>query len=129
MYTPDEANQSIAPAATPLTFPITEPNMIKKIALGVSFVFATMPHVAATELPKDVEKFIVKRESCDHFRGEVSSPGDKQRVRQLQLAVQKWCTGTDRYLAQLKKKYANDESITHRLAEFEANIEPARRPH
>jgi hypothetical protein len=88
-----------------------------------------MPLVAATELPKDVEKFIVKRESCDHFRGEVSSPGDKHRVRQLHQAVQKWCTGTDRYLAQLKKKYTNDASVTHRLDEFEENIEPSRKPH
>lgn len=103
-----------------------EPNMTKRIALYFGLLFASLPLVAGTGLPMDVERFIAKRESCDHFRGEVPPPGDKRRMREVSREVRKWCSGTDRTLVQLKKKYAKNAAITMRLDEFEPNIEPKR---
>lgn len=102
--------------------------MMKLTACGIGLLILALPLLAGTGLPKDLERFIAKRESCDHFRGEIPSPGDKQRMKELGQAVRKWCKGTDRSLAQLKKKYAADPGITDQLSEFEPNIETARTP-
>ena len=37
---------------------------------------------AASELPKDVQSFIDKREGCDHFRGEPWDPGDESVIKE-----------------------------------------------
>ncbi|WP_426173914.1 hypothetical protein [Massilia sp. TWR1-2-2] len=101
--------------------------MIGKMALSLCFMCLVEPVVARTELPNDVARFIAKRESCDHFRGEIPSPGDKIKMKELNRMIQKWCSGTDRTLAQLKRKYAEDEAVLNQLGEFEPNIEVARK--
>ncbi|MGQ5524847.1 hypothetical protein ACUHMQ_16510 [Chitinimonas sp. PSY-7] len=73
--------------------------------------------------PKDVQRFIDKREGCDHFRGEVGENNDKQRQREIQANIKKLCTGTDRQLNTLLKKYQGKPEIIERLNEFEKDIE------
>lgn len=79
----------------------------------------------ATEakLPPDVAKYVEQREGCDHFRGEIPDPPDKQRTRKIEREIRKLCTGTDKKLAQLKRKYARNQSVMKRLSEFEKKIE------
>jgi hypothetical protein len=101
--------------------------MIKKIAIGIGSLILALPLFAGTGLPKDVERFIAKRESCDHFRGEIPPPGDKQRMKELNQEIRKWCKGTDRSLAQLKIKYAENTGVTSQLGEFETHVEAARK--
>jgi hypothetical protein len=84
--------------------------------------------VAAESLPKDVEQFIAKRENCDHFRGEIPDPAEKQRMREVERAIQKWCKGTDKRLARLKKKYAGNAEVVNRLDNFEPDIEAGSKP-
>lgn len=76
-----------------------------------------------TKLPSDVAKYIDQREGCDHFRGEFPDPPDEQRMREIELEIRKLCTGTDKKLAQLKRKYAKNQMVMKRLNEFEEKIE------
>jgi hypothetical protein len=81
-------------------------------------------HVSGAErLPADVRAFIDDREGCDHMRGEIPEPGDKQRMKELGREIDKLCKGTDRRLANLKRKYASDRDVTRRLNGFESSIE------
>lgn len=76
-----------------------------------------------TKLPSDVAKYIDQREGCDHFRGEFPDPPDEQRMREIEHEIRKLCTGTDKKLAQLKRKYAKNQAVMKRLNEFEDKIE------
>ena len=44
-------------------------------------------------------------------------------MREIEREIRKLCTGTDKKLSQLKRKYAKDHAIMTRLGEFEENIE------
>lgn len=80
--------------------------------------------IAAEEsLPTDVAKYVEQREGCDHFRGEVPDPPDAQRMREIEREIRKLCTGTDKKLNKLKRKYVKDQAVLKRLNEFEQNIE------
>lgn len=90
-----------------------------------------MANSAAEKLPTDVAKYVEQREGCDHFRGEVPDPPDAQRMREIEREIRELCTGTDKELVKLKRKYAKDQAIMTRLNEFEENIEhvvPTSRP-
>ena len=78
---------------------------------------------AEAKFPSDVFKYVEQREGCDHFRGEIPDPPDKQRMREIKREIRKLCTGTDKKLARLKRKYARNPSIMKRLNEFEEKIE------
>lgn len=83
--------------------------------------------VAAERLPDDVRRFIERREGCDHFRGELPDSPDQQRMKEVNRELQRLCAGSDRKLAQLKKKYVGNPSVLIRLNEFDLNIEAASR--
>ncbi|MGI4846343.1 MAG: hypothetical protein ACRYF7_23875 [Janthinobacterium lividum] len=94
-----------------------------KAALA-TFCFGLGSAIAAdAKLPSDVAKYVEQREGCDHFRGEIPDPPDKQRMREIEREIRKLCTGTDKKLVQLKRKYARNQSIMKRLNEFEEKIE------
>ncbi|GAB3437908.1 hypothetical protein NX773_19530 [Massilia solisilvae] len=98
--------------------------MIRKIFFACSLMLAL--DLRATEaFPRDVQKFIDDREGCDHMRGEEPEPGDRQRARELKREMDRLCKGTDRKLAQLKKKYAASAIVMKRLGEFDPQIEAA----
>jgi hypothetical protein len=96
-------------------------NLIAGI-LAVSFA-ATTP-ASAAQLPNDVRKFLERRETCDHFRGEFDSHLTEREVRQLNTQLKRWCTGTDKALKHLKKKYAANPSVLTKLADLDEDIEP-----
>ena len=64
-----------------------------------------------------------QREGCDHFRGEVPDPPDEQRMKEIEREIRKLCTGTDKKLQQLKRKYAKNQAVLKRLNEFDEKIE------
>lgn len=93
--------------------------------LGGLLVLLATSLVAAQELPpSDIQKFVERREGCDHMRGELPDPGEKRRMREVNREIRKLCTGTDKELMRLKKKYATNSAIMQRLDEFEPDIEP-----
>jgi hypothetical protein len=77
---------------------------------------------APPAFPKDVQAFLDRRESCDHWRGEDGY--DEERQKDINWAVCQSCTGTDVELARLKSKYRRDALVAKALADFEPRIEP-----
>lgn len=78
------------------------------------------PRSAAIAL--DAREFIIKRQGCDHFRGE---PGyDAERQKFINEQTTRLCTGTDAELGRLRIKYANQPATIKALEEFESCIEP-----
>ena len=76
----------------------------------------------AADIPGDVRLFIVRRQGCDHFRGEPR--GDyAERDKFLDAQITKTCTGTDKDLAALKAKYGDNDAVTALLSEFDEDIE------
>jgi predicted oxidoreductase len=69
----------------------------------------------AEPLPRDVQKFVDRRVDCDHVR----------RIKELPRELGKLCTGTDKELAQLKRKYAANSTIMQILNQFDTGIETA----
>lgn len=72
-------------------------------------------------LPADVVSFRVKRDECDHFRGE--EPSDDARAAFLAKATERTCTGSDAALASLRKRYANKPAVIAALASYDDEIE------
>ena len=76
----------------------------------------------AKELPADVIAFKARRDDCDHFRGE--DPGDDEtRASELTSKLEQSCKGTDAQLASLRRRYADDASVTAALAGYEDSVE------
>jgi len=44
-------------------------------------------------------------------------------MKEIERQIRKLCTGTDKRLAKLKRKYAKDPAVMKRLNAFEDNIE------
>ena len=96
---------------------------MRKMLLCVSLLMRAVSSSADESFPRDVQRFIDRREGCDHMRGEVPGPGEKQRVQEVDREIQKLCHGTDRELVRLKKQYAKNPSVMGRLDGFESAIE------
>ncbi|NHZ33794.1 hypothetical protein [Massilia rubra] len=91
------------------------------------FVFllavSTVCHAHETaRLPKDVVKFMERRDACDHFRGEVTNVDDRKRLEQIIRKANSLCRGSDRQLAKLRRKYAENEAVISGLKEYEDTI-------
>ncbi len=97
--------------------------MLKIFILILSLPFAAPPLYAKEVLPNDVRKFVQTRDSCDHFRGEMPDPDEKERMREVIKELDRFCTGTDAKLASLKRKYRANTGITRRLSTYEPGIE------
>lgn len=68
-------------------------------------------------LPPAVQRFVERRQGCDHWRGEYSE--DPPRRRQIERGVSVACTGTDRELKRLRRVYRRDASVLAALKDFE----------
>lgn len=85
------------------------------------------PSFAAKKFPADVQAFTNDRDGCDHFRGEPWDLGDdpdiKERREFIFKNIRELCTGTDKKLASLRKKYRNDPAVIKHLRQYEDRIE------
>jgi len=87
---------------------------------------ATSAQAAGTQLPSEVEAFIRDRDLCDHFRGEPYEGDSPEQTRRREFVFESleiYCPGTDRRLAALKKRYANNGEVMIHLNEYEERIE------
>jgi len=109
--------------------PIREPSMRKRLIAAVLFLLGSLLAHAEPGLPKDVRSFITRRDSCEHFRGEIPDPSEKRRMKEVVRQINAFCKGTDKALALMKKKYSSDSNVMSRLNEYEDEIEahPERR--
>jgi hypothetical protein len=76
---------------------------------------------AAAAMPADVTRFIDRRAACDHLRGE--EPYDPERAEFLDKAINENCSGTDKELRLLRKRYAKNPVIKAKLAKYEDDVE------
>ena len=85
---------------------------------SISFASAA---IGQARLPEDVARFIERRDECDHFRGEAAY--DAKRREFLEQQTRELCVGTDKQLADLKKKYGGNKAVMTKLDDYEAQIE------
>ena len=81
------------------------------------------------DLPQEVKSFMADREACDHFRGEPiegDSPDQKDRRVFVLESLEIYCAGTDRRLAALKARYADNPAVISILSGYEPAIEGPR---
>jgi hypothetical protein len=93
------------------------------LVLGATLACGEAVAQAAKPLPPDVARFAERRDGCDHFRGE--EPYDEERRAFLEQRLRELCTGTDRALARLKRKYRDDPAVMAVLERYEQKIESA----
>jgi hypothetical protein len=84
-------------------------------------LFLAAPAAAEARLPPDVVAYVVRRDRCDHWRGEVSD--DPGRAAEIRRAVTHECRGADAALARLLRRYAHDRAVKRRLESYDARIE------
>jgi len=102
--------------------PINGAYIVKALLICLALMMPVFPALAQDYLPRDVQRFVDRREGCDHMRGELD------RMHELSREMRKSCGGTDKELAQLKLKYAANSTIMQLLNQFEARIEAAEAP-
>lgn len=98
---------------------------MKRSLSAFLFLIAFAQASAAAEsaqFPCDVMSFIERRDLCDHFRGE--EPYDAERATFLESNIAELCTGTDKQLEELKRKYAGHADVLAKLSEYELQVEP-----
>ena len=78
---------------------------------------------ACATTPSDVDRFVERRDTCDHLRGEERDPADRDGARELALQIQKYCSGTDVELARLRGRFYRDGPVIERLSRYETRIE------
>lgn len=106
---------------------------MKSVATFATLLAICIPlaaHTAET-LPTDVRHFIEKRDICDHLRGEWPDPPDPARINEINAGIAKYCKGTDKRLAALRKRYARNKVVVQSLSEYESHLEgkaPTKRP-
>lgn len=79
-----------------------------------------------TTLPPEVQSYIADRELCEHFREEPADGGTSEQNKRREFvreSIEIYCSGTDRRLAALKKRYAENSVIRSRLGKYEPAIE------
>jgi hypothetical protein len=82
---------------------------------------------AHTSIPGDVQRFVERRDACDHFRGEFPDPPDPARVKEVLAMISQYCTGTDAQLAELRAHYQTNAAISKKLSEYETVVEKNRK--
>jgi hypothetical protein len=78
-----------------------------------------------TPFPDDVNKFIARRDLCDHFRGEIPDPttASSDELKDMVNKTNLYCKGTDKQLMSLKDKYSSNQAVAKKLSTYESSIE------
>jgi hypothetical protein len=92
-------------------------------ALLSAFAFAK---AGQEQLPPEVKAFIAERKTCDHFRGEPYEGNSTEQIERRTFIIDSldiYCSGTDRRLAALKRRYKDNRPVMQKLNKFEDKIE------
>lgn len=73
------------------------------------------------EIVAEARPFIIRRQGCDHFRGE--PPYSPERRTFLDKRIGELCTGADAELQRLRQRYRDHPKTIEALADFEDCIE------
>ncbi|WDJ04556.1 hypothetical protein [Xanthomonas campestris] len=101
-----------APAAVACTDPVVEEEWLQHPA-------------GLCGMPDDVRKLVDDYDTCEHFAGE--EPYDDARRREIEAAVEQYCTPAPARLAALMQRYRNDAGISEWLRNYakQADLQPA----
>jgi len=97
----------------------------------VTLILFGITSVAVAEskgLPQEVTSYIAERNICDHFRGEPIEGNSTEQIERRGFVVDSldiYCSGTDKRLAALKRRYKNNRAAMDKLSQFEEGIEGA----
>jgi len=92
----------------------------------ILLVAALVARAEGSPYPEEVKAFIAEREICDHFRGEPfegSSPEQIERRTFIVDSLDIYCSGTDKRLAALKRRYKSNRAVMKQLDQYEERIE------
>jgi hypothetical protein len=64
-------------------------------SVAVAFLSPSGPILAKEALPPDVAGFIDRQEGCDHMRGEIPDPDQKERLNEVIAEINQLCAGRD----------------------------------
>jgi hypothetical protein len=95
---------------------------VKRCLIGLALLLAAVSAPCQDYLPRDVQRYVDRREGCDQLRSE------RDRMNEVSRELRKLCGGMDKELLQLKKKYAANSTIMQILNQFEAPVEVADAP-
>lgn len=98
---------------------------MKTLLMLLAFSTAAVASERLT-LPPEVNSYIADRELCEHFREEPAdggTPEQDSRREFVRESIEIYCAGTDRRLAALKKRYADNSAVQSRLGKYETAIE------
>jgi hypothetical protein len=91
------------------------------ISSAIGLTIASNAKALTDDLPSDVKAFDTKRVNCLHFLGE--EPYNAERKAELIKNVKNYCTGTDKKLARLKKKYSKNAAVLAKLNTYDVDIQ------
>jgi hypothetical protein len=94
---------------------------MKRAVVAIASLSFASAAIGQAPLPQDVARFVERRDACDHFRGEEAY--DAKRRQFLEQQTLKLCVGSDKQLAELKKKYAGNKAVMTKLGDYEPEIE------
>jgi hypothetical protein len=98
-----------------------------RLAFGPVLLLMATAASASQPLPQDVERFVKRREVCEHFRDEPwpegRTPEDAERRSFIVRQLEEHCSGSDRQFASLRRKYRDDKTVIQRLERYEDMIE------
>lgn len=94
---------------------------LDRVAVGLVLTLLALSLRAQAQLPQEVSRFIDRRDTCDHFRGE--EPYDAERRAFIEKSLKRFCRGTDRRLAALRLKYEANAAVMEKLRTYESKVE------
>lgn len=83
-----------------------------KITAFVICLMASSVTFAKGQIPKDVQIFIDNADACEHFAGEFDGGLSKQRQKEIERGVVRYCQPAQKQLKRLTEKYKNDPKVT-----------------
>lgn len=101
---------------------------MKALAILILYSIASVAIAENEPLPKEVASFITERNICDHFRGEPFEGSSHEQIERRQFifdSMDIYCSGTDKRLAALKRRYKNNRAVMSKLNQYEEKVEGA----
>jgi hypothetical protein len=118
--------ESLCANAIHVTHPLgrTMRSSLPCLAMALGTALSACAHGS---LPLDVQHFVDRRDTCDHFRGEIPDAGDRERMDEVRELLSKYCNGTDAELAALRTRYPANRAVIGVLSAYETKIEATKR--
>lgn len=98
---------------------------LKSLIPMTFLLFVTDEVMSCEDIPKEVKNFIWERDRCEHFLGEDYEPRENEdavwinRRKHVYDSVVLYCSGTERKLTILKKRFKDNQKVNDLLINYE----------